>query len=137
MIGPRPAAPARWLLGVAVLALPSGAVRDRYREEFRTELCQLGGAGQVRQAASLCRGAVALRHAVADPDLPVASSARRTLRCRLGRHTFVARRDDNPERKGRPYHVCVRCGEWYESKEPEVDIDKLGRTSPFPHGGIM
>jgi hypothetical protein len=137
MVGPHPVLAARILVGAAISALPSGS-RDRYREELRSELCELGGAAQVRQAASLCRGAFALRKAVAGLDLPIVEPVPRGWRCRLGRHQYVWRRDDNPERAGRPYHACVRCGEWYESNEPELDLDKLERNSVyFPPGGIL
>ena len=110
MIGPRPIPPARWLLGIVVLVLPAPA-RDRYREEFRTELAELGGLSQVAEAFSLLAGSVALRSALSSQELPVMGGARRDWRCRLGRHRYVGRESDNPEMRGVGHLQCVRCGE--------------------------
>ena len=63
MIGPQPGAVARCLLWMTVAALPADA-RDRYREEFRTELCEYGPIAQIAQAASLLRGSIPLRQAL-------------------------------------------------------------------------
>ncbi len=101
--------PARWLLGIVVLVLPSHT-RDRYREEFRTELAELSVAAQVAQALSLLAGSVALRAALSSQELPTLGSTRRDWRCRLGRHRYVGRESDNPEMRGVGYLQCVRCG---------------------------
>ena len=109
MIGPQPIAPARWLVALAVLALPTDA-RDRYREEFRTELCELGAPAQLAQAGSLLVGAIPLRNALNERDLPDSVVEKPDWRCRLGRHRYVRQQDDNPEMRGRGYLRCVRCG---------------------------
>ena len=109
MIGPQPAAPARWILATALLVLPSGEIRDRYREELRVELSEIGGGAQVFQASSLLVGSLKLRSAVKDRDLPV-ESPRPNWRCRIGRHTYLLVQDDNPEMRGRAYYRCARCG---------------------------
>lgn len=63
--------------------------------------------------------------------------APRSVLCRMGRHSYVAHRDENPERKGQPYYACVRCGVWYESDEPELDIEKFARNSDLLGGGAF
>ena len=52
MIGPRPVLPARLLLVLAVLVVPA-LMRDRYREEFRSELSELRWPAQMWQAGSI------------------------------------------------------------------------------------
>lgn len=32
------------------------------------------------------------------------------IRCHLGRHHYVTKRDDNPETRGQAYLECTRCG---------------------------
>src|SRR6195952_5887277 len=83
MIGPRPVLPARWLLGIVVLVLPTHA-RDRYREEFRTEIAELAVAAQVAQAVSLLAGSVALRSALSSREAPTLGPTHRDWRCRVG-----------------------------------------------------
>jgi len=101
--------PARWLLGIVILVLPAHA-RDRYREEFRTELAELSVAAQIAQASSLLVGSVALRTALTSRELPTLGSTRRSWRCRLGRHRYIGKESDNPEMRGVGYLQCVRCG---------------------------
>jgi len=114
MVGPRPFGPARWLLAVTVMVLPA-ATRDRYREELRTELSDLGWGPQVFQAGSLLVGSMALRNALSGRELPDSLPTTRDWRCRLGRHRYVGRVDDNPEMRGGRYLQCVRCG---KKKDP-------------------
>jgi len=109
VIGPRPVLPARWLLGIVVRVLPAHA-RDRYREEFRTELAELSVPAQIAQALSLLAGSVALRTALTSRELPTLGGTRRSWRCRLGRHRYIGRESDNPEMRGVGYLQCVRCG---------------------------
>jgi len=109
MIGPRPVAVARCLLSVTVLVLPADT-RDRYREEFRTELCELGRISQFPEAASLLRGSIALRQALREREMPDTDHAKMDWRCHLGRHHYVRELDDNPEVRGQSVLVCTRCG---------------------------
>jgi len=109
VIGPRPVLPARWLLGIVVIVLPAHA-RDRYREEFRTELAELSVAAQVVQAFSLLVGSGALRVALSSREVSTLGNSRRDWRCRLGRHRYVGRDSDNPEMRGVGYLQCIRCG---------------------------
>ena len=109
VIGPRPFVPARWLIALVVVVLPPD-VRDRYREEFSTELAELGPISQLTQSGSLLVGSISLRNALTDRDLPDMVAARVDWRCRFGRHRYVVRRDDNPEMRGRRYLRCTRCG---------------------------
>lgn len=133
MIGPQPVLPARWLVALALLALPPAA-RDRYREEFRSELCELGAPAQLAQAAGLLAGAIPLRNALSERELPAAVVVdRRDWRCRIGRHRFVVRQDDNPEMRGRAYLRCTRCG---KPKDPPsygpAPMTTTGWAGPFP-----
>ena len=109
MTGPRPNPVARWLVWPAVQVLPRDH-RDRYREEFRTELCELGVPAQLAQAGSLLVGAIPLRNALNERDLPDSVVEKPDWRCRIGRHRYVGQQDDNPEMRGRGYLRCVRCG---------------------------
>ena len=66
MIGPHPIPPARGLIALTVVVLP-GDARDRYREEFRTELCEMVPLAQLGQAVSCSSGAIPLRRALQGP----------------------------------------------------------------------
>ena len=126
MIGPRPVAPARWLIGLTVAMLP-GDARDRYREEFRTELAELGWVAQLPQACSLVIGALPLRNALSERDLPDMVVEKKDWRCRIGRHSYVVRENDNAETRGVGYLQCVRCG---KHKDPP-------RYEPVSQRGAM
>ena len=127
MIGPRPYAPARWLLAWVVLVLPAVS-RDRYREEFRAELCGLGWLSQLFQAGTLMIGSVSLRKALSGVDVIEDLSVTRSRWCRLGRHLYLPVQDDNPEMRGRAYLRCERCG------RPK-DKNEYGPMPPTVLGG--
>ena len=139
MIGPQPIAPARWLVAVAVLALPTDA-RDRYREEFRTELCELGGPGQVSAAASLLRRCLSLRYALLNGQFAAQVMARRSMRCRLGRHDYTGQRDVDLDKEHHMSYRCRHCGRYYErtpDEEEGFDIETLRRNvNFFSSGGL-
>ena len=116
MIGPHPIGPARGLIALTVLVLP-GDARDRYREEFRTELSELGALAQIGQAVSLLFGAIPLRQALQEPEVIVTARVKMDWRCRMGRHHYVGVQDDNPEMRGRGFLRCTRCG---KPKDPNV-----------------
>ena len=109
MIGPHPVPPAAGVIALTVLVLPHDA-RDRYREEFRTELSELGALAQIGQAISLLAGSLALRQALQERDVLVVPQVKTEWRCRLGRHHYVGVQDDNPEMRGQAYLKCTRCG---------------------------
>ncbi len=109
MIGPRPIAPARWIVAVTILVLPADA-RDRYREELRTELSDMRGPAQLLSAASLLVGSMALRNALRGRTLTVIEHQQKDWRCRIGRHHYIVRQDDNPEMRRLTYLQCTRCG---------------------------
>ncbi len=88
MIGPHPVGPARGLIALTVLVLP-GDARDRYREEFSTELCELRTLGQLGQALTLLVGAIPLRQALQERDVIVTPQVKKDWRCRIGRHHYV------------------------------------------------
>lgn len=124
---------ARLLVAGSVAVLPADS-RDRYREEFGTELALLGSGQQMGQAGSLLLGAVALRRALQERELPLRGSPR-PLRCRVGRHGYVRHNDDNPERRGRPYLRCVRCGNRWDTTDPEgFDVETYKKNSSFLAG---
>ena len=129
MTGPQLVVVARGMVAVSVALLPGNA-RERYREEFRTELAELTFRQQTVQAGSLVVGAVALRRALQDKENALEQATSKSLLCRLGRHRYVRRNDENPERRGLPYLCCVRCGYWYDPPEPEhFDIDTYKRRA--------
>jgi len=126
VIGPRPHAPARLLLAVVVLVLPA-ASRDRYREEFRAELAELGWSSQFFQAGTLLAGSFSLRRALGQVDVIEDLTVAKSWRCRLGRHHYLPVQDDNPEMRGRPYLRCDRCDRPKDKKE----------YKPMPPGGLV
>lgn len=137
MTGPRPNALARCLVAPAVQVLPRDR-RERYREEFRTELCELGGPAQISAAASLLRGSLSLRYALLDRQVAAQSVTRRPISCRFGRHHYVGRRDVALAKE--QHHLsyrCVRCGSYFERKPDEeegFDVEAFRRNSDMIGG---
>jgi hypothetical protein len=114
------------------IALLPRSTRERYREEFRTELAELGVGQQTMQAGSLLVGAVALRRALQDTMGDLEKATPTSLLCRLGRHSYLRLNDDNPERRGMPYLRCVRCGNRFDPPEPEkFDIETAKRRANY------
>jgi len=139
MTGPRPITLARSLVAPAVHLLPRDC-RDRYREEFRAELCGLSRFDQIAAAASLLRGGLALRQALVSGRVDANPVPRRPVRCRLGRHRYVLRRDVDLAREHQLSYRCVRCGSYFEraSRSDEgVDIEAIQRNANFFSGGGM
>ena len=116
MIGPRSYAPARWVLAMVLIVLPAVS-RDRYREEFRAELSELGWLSQLFQAGTLLVGSVSLRKALSGVDVIEDLTVTRSMWCRLGRHHYLPVQDDNPEMRGRTYLRCERCGKPKDKNE--------------------
>ena len=116
MVGPRPILPARWLIWAVLLILPADA-RERYREEFRSELAEMGAVAQIYQGCGLLVGSVALRNALTARDVPEVTVAGKTLRCRVGRHRYVLRAEQQSGDARCRLPECVRCGK--EMDPPE------------------
>ena len=131
MIGPQPQPFARILLAVVIRILPA-APRDRYREELRAELAELGWMSQLFQAGTLLIGSFSLRKALAQVDVIEDLTVTKSWRCRLGRHHYLPAQDDNPEMRGRAYLRCDRCG---KPKDPP----EYGAPPPgmFSAGGAV
>lgn len=128
----RPVAAARYLVNVTVLVLPSD-VRDRYRQEFYTELCELGPVWQVMTAADLMRGSLALRNALRDREVVIARPASTIdWRCRLGRHLYLSHPDDNPEVRGQSVLECTRCGRHEDGPGPVKRLGPAAAGLAFP-----
>ena len=137
MTGPQPVAVARCLLAATVQVLPVDR-RSRYREEFRTELCEFTGTQQIGVAASLLRGSLALRHALLDREVTRQATEGKSLRCRIGRHEYVGERDVNLAKEHHVSYHCVRCGWYFEPKRDEeegFDMDALRRNANYVGGG--
>jgi hypothetical protein len=135
----RPNPVARCLVGPAVQVLPRDH-RDRYREEFRTELCELVGPAQVAAAASLLRGCLSLRYALLDRQVAAQARPRRSMRCRLGRHQYTAQRDVDLSKEHHMSYRCLRCGAYFERKRDEAegfDIEAHSRNSNYLGGGAF
>ena len=109
MVGPSPSPPARVLLALVVLVLPSRS-RDRYQEEFRAELAELRALSQLFQAGTLLFGSVSLRKALRAIDVIEGLTVEKSRWCAIGRHHYLAVRDHNPEMRIGYYLECTRCG---------------------------
>ena len=125
MSGPHPVPPAAGVIALTVLVLPHDA-RDRYREEFRTELSELGALAQIGQAISLLAGSLALRQALQERDVLVVPQVKRQWRCRLGRHHYVGVQDDNPEMRGQARHHVIK------TSGPQAAPSHTRRPHMFP-----
>jgi hypothetical protein len=131
MIGPRPGPAARYLIAMTIVVLPADA-RDRYREEFRTELCELGFIAQIAVAASLLRGSIFLRRALMEREMVAAEPRRVDWRCHLGRHHYVRKVDDNPDMHGQTYLECTRCGRHEDGPPARPPLGPRAAGMAFP-----
>ena len=111
---PRPIAPARMAVELAVRRLPDLDDRLRYRAEFTADLVVLGPAAQLRYGAGVLSQTFALRAALgaspthAEEDaMTVATRRPFHWQCRLfGAHQWVSRSAEDGSR----YVSCRRCG---------------------------
>ena len=113
---PAPVAPAWWALAatrLATHALPAGAARDRYRQEFLSELYDLRRARQAAYTCGVLSRTWALRTAVTSSvrppsgDVMTTKTLRTPLLCALNlKHAWVIRSTEDGSR----YRVCRRCG---------------------------
>jgi hypothetical protein len=102
------------VVGLATRALPSGPVRDRFRQELVAEMYGMDREAQRQHALSVLAHAWSLRAAVTDPRGATKEQImKKALRCRLGKHHWVSA---NAEDGGR-YLTCARC-----------HVDHTGRT---------
>ncbi len=111
-----PAVPARWAVAAVHLAsgaLPAGPARDRYRQEFLSELYDLRRPRQAADTCGVLSRTWALRTALTSPvrpssgDVMTTPTMRRPLLCALNlKHAWVIRSSDD----GHRYRVCRRCG---------------------------
>lgn len=97
------------LIWLAVRPLPA-AHRDRYREEYRAEVCCLGGRRQVSEAASLLAGSFALYQALSKDDMTTDLSSGKPFFCRIGRHHYQTVTGDNLENRKDRHRECEYCG---------------------------
>lgn len=106
------------VIALAVSALPAEH-RTRYSLEFLSELYGMSRPHQLRHACGVLLHAYRLSAALSDtePVTPETKATRTSLRCRIGWHAYVVRR--NPESGDTPitYRECLRC-------QKEKDIDR-------------
>ncbi len=103
-----PRSPSRGSVAItrtAVLALPAGAMRDRYREELLAELYGLSGREQTRHALGVLSRVLVLRAAVKGGADTKEETMRRPLRCLLGLHAYRCVSSEDGSR----YRRCSRC----------------------------
>lgn len=101
--------PYRLMLEAALLVLP-GHSRDRYRHEFAAELFFVPRRRRVAYLIRVLVCTIALRAALTSgqPELMGGiTMTTKPLRCRLGRHVWVRRYNDDDRH---PYTECQRCG---------------------------
>jgi hypothetical protein len=104
----RPAFSARCAVVTATLALPRGALRSRYRQEFLAELHFIDTSSQLRFSGGILSRAWALRRALTEEGIMTHDTVHRApLLCRpnLRHHWHTERTED-----GSPYRRCRRCG---------------------------
>lgn len=104
------------LIRLAVLLLPAGH-RVRYDDEFRAELVEVPLPRRTAHAFSLLLGAIPLRRALTDLGPTTVRTPSRDWRCRIGRHRWTMRGDDNPENRRAMHLACVRCPKVKDTKE--------------------
>lgn len=102
------------MVSVSVLALPSTS-RDRYREEFRAELCALHVGKQIVEAAGIVICALALRRALKEEEMSISPQSAKHLTCRIGRHHYLLIDDENPEDRRIHHRECRDCGKVKEA----------------------
>jgi hypothetical protein len=121
----------RVLVRTAVLTLPSGAVRDRYRSEHLAELCALPGDHQIRYGLGALTSSWTLRRALIE-EWDVTSSPSqfgKPMLCRLNlRHHWKWQYNPTGER----YRRCTRCGKDDMGDPPRAT--KEHRLPPMPLG---
>ena len=104
----RPAFSARCAVATATLALPRGALRARYRQEFLAELHFIDTSSQLRFSGGILLRAWALRRAITEEGTMTHDPVpRKPLFCRLNlhHHWHTERTED-----GSLYRRCRRCG---------------------------
>jgi hypothetical protein len=119
----RSARPAWWsttITRAAVRVLPPGGARDRWRAELTSELWGLTRAQQLQHTIGVVSRAPALRAAVTARDRVVVSDVvHRSLRCRLGWHTWVTHSSSDGTSR---YLRCRRCPKETDIPRPEDHI---------------
>lgn len=122
---------ARALVQAAVLTLPAGAARDRYRSEHLAELYGLAGDHQNRYAFGALTSSWALRQALLQEwDVTIAPSQfSKPVLCRLNLHHHW-KWQYNPT--GERYRRCMRCGKDDMGDAPRAT--KEHRLPPMPLG---
>ena len=123
---PRVRAAALVVVRAAVLTLPAGGVRDRYRSEHLAELHALREDQQFRYAAGALVASWALRRALLEgwEMTTTPNTFTRPLLCRLNLHHRWTWQY-NPA--GEVYRRCRRCG-----KDHMGDRPSAGHERPLP-----
>lgn len=124
--------PAR-MVRLATHALPAGAVRDRYRQEFLAELAGMPGSHQARHAARILTHSLGLRAAVrgvrAGPVEDAMSRPTKPLLCRTNAHHHWEWAS-TPD--GERY---IRCGRCLKEKGSSAGGQWTGGASMGSFGG--
>lgn len=95
------------LVELATRVLPSGAVRERFKQELVAEMYGMPRTDQRRHAAGILTHAWSLRTAVThQPDYRKEAVMTKPLRCLIGRHHVEILATEDGER----YRHCRRCG---------------------------
>ena len=112
--GTRPTRSARALVRLAAFALPVGAIRDRYRQEFLADLHGMTRSQQARYGAAVLGHAIPLRIAVRigyrrplTKGSDVIIGQHRPILCRLNLHHHWHAESTSD---GTRYLRCTRCG---------------------------
>ena len=121
------------MVRLATHALPAGAVRDRYRQEFLAELAGMSGIHQARHAAGILTHSLALRSAVRGARTgsveDVMSRPTKPLLCRTNaRHHWEWATTPDGER-------YIRCGRCLKEKDSSAGGQWTGGASMGSFGG--
>lgn len=103
-------APIRLILEIATLILPA-PTRDRYRHELAAELAFIPRRRRPGYILRVLISTLPLRAALASSQpnpIGALAMATKPLRCRLGRHDWIRKLNDEDRHH---YSECRRCGE--------------------------
>lgn len=131
----RPTKVAEAPVWMAASVLPAAA-RERYRDEFRAELCCLPPGRQLLEAAGMLRTSVALRAALQESDAFAPAVTRRSVACWWGIHHYELLNDGNEENRRSHHLECRSCHRIKEFGDDYTPVGGGWLARAFGGGGF-